>query len=77
MSAVICHLVEVINIDLGTSSDFVANSVLSKLGKHGLDETRISMQHSFSSPVMWQTGSEKAILNETWVLFPVAFISIL
>lgn len=65
MSAVICLLVEVINIDLGTSFDFVTNNVLlSKIGKHGLGENGIKMQNLFSSSVVWHTGAGKDILNK-------------
>ena len=44
------------NIDLGTLFGFVSNNILlSKLGKHGLGETRISMQNLLSNPVvLWQ-----------------------
>lgn len=78
MSAVTWLAVEVINIDLGTLFDFVSNNILlSKLGKHGLGETRVSVQNLFSSPVVWHRWARKDILNEACMLFSIIFISIL
>lgn len=43
MSSVMLLAVEVINTDLGILFDFVSNDILlSKLGKHGLDETEVT-----------------------------------
>lgn len=75
MSAVTWLVVEVINIDLATLFDFVSNNILlSKLGKHGLGETTVSVQNLFSSPVMWHRWARKDILNEDCMLFSVIFI---
>lgn len=53
MSAVIWLVVEVTAIDIGALFYFVSNNILlSKLGKHGLSETRISMKNLFPNSVM-------------------------
>lgn len=52
MSAVIWLVVKVTAIDIGALFYFVSNNILSKLGKHGLSETRISMKNLFSNSVM-------------------------
>lgn len=75
MSAVIWLAVEVINIDLGALFDFVSDNILhSKLGKHGLGETKLYLQNLFSSPVVLHKWTRKSVLNEAGMLSP--FLSV-